>query len=159
MDLCRNVLILGIGNSLLRDEGAGIHALRSLRAHLAGRDDITFLDGGTLSFTLAGAIAETSAVIVLDAAQLDAAPGCVRVFEGESMDAFLGGRRKGSVHEVGLLDLMAMARLGGYLPERRALIGIQPAEIGWGEHPSPVVASALPVVCAQAQRLIDAWQT
>lgn len=158
MNMRRNVLILGIGNSLLRDEGAGIHALNHLRRQYGNRDDITLLDGGTLGFALAEAIADTSSLIVLDAAQLDAEPGHTQVFEGEAMDTFLGSNRKSSVHEAGLLDLMAMARLGDFLPVQRALVGIQPAEIGWGEHPSPAVAAALPKMCAQAQRLIEAWQ-
>lgn len=155
----RNVLILGIGNSLLRDEGAGIHALHRLREELSGCDDIDFIDGGTLSFTLAGHIEDTSHLIVLDAAQLDAAPGHSQVFEGEAMDEFIGSNRKCSVHEVSLLDLMAIARLSDRLPERRALIGIQPAEIDWGEHPSAAVAAAMPQVCAQARKLIEEWRT
>jgi len=153
------VLILGIGNSLLRDEGAGIHALNHLRERLAGRGDIDFLDGGTLSFTLAGAIGETSRLIVIDAAQLDAAPGHSQVFEGAEMDAFIGSNRKRSVHEVSLLDLLAIARLSDHLPPQRALIGIQPAEIDWGEHPSPAVAAAIPGVCQQAMQLIEEWQS
>ena len=158
MTVRRNVLILGIGNSLLRDEGAGIHALNRLRGQLADRDDITFLDGGTLSFTLAGAIEDTSHLIVLDAAQLDAPPGHSRVFEGAEMDAFIGSNRKCSVHEVSLLDLLAIAHLSAHLPAQRALIGIQPGEIDWGEHPSAAVAAALPRVCDQAMQLIEAWQ-
>ena len=159
MTMRRNVLILGIGNSLLRDEGAGIHAMNCLREQLADRDDIAFLDGGTLSFTLAGAIEETSRLIVLDAAQLDAAPGHSQVFEGAEMDAFIGSNRKCSVHEVSLLDLLAIAPLGGHLPVQRALIGIQPAEINWGEHPSAPVAAAMPKICNQALQLIETWQT
>jgi hydrogenase maturation protease len=155
----RNILILGIGNSLLRDEGAGIHALNRLREELGERDDITFLDGGTLSFTLAGHIEDASRLIVIDAAQLDAAPGHSQVFEGCAMDEFLGSNRKRSVHEVSLLDLMAIAHLADHLPERRALIGIQPAEIDWGEQPSDAVAAAMPQVCAQAMKLIEEWRT
>lgn len=154
----RNTLILGIGNSLLRDEGAGIHALNRLREELAERDDITFMDGGTLSFTLAGYIEDAARLIVIDAAQLDAAPGHSQVFEGEAMDTFLGSNRKCSVHEVSLLDLMAIAHLSDHLPQHRALIGIQPAEIDWGEQPSPAVAAALPQVCAQARQLLAEWR-
>lgn len=153
----RNTLILGIGNSLLRDEGAGIHALNHLHEELGGRDDLTFLDGGTLSFTLAGHIEDASRLIVLDAAQLHAAPGHSQVFEGEAMDEFLGSNRKRSVHEVSLLDLMMIARLADHLPPQRALIGIQPAEIDWGEQPSSAVSAALPQVCAQAIQLMEAW--
>lgn len=158
MTVCRNVLILGIGNSLLRDEGAGIHALNRLREQLADRDGITFMDGGTLSFTLAGAIEDTPRLIVIDAAQLDAPPGHSQVFEGAEMDAFIGSNRKRSVHEVSLLDLLAIAHLSAHLPPQRALIGIQPAEIDWGEHPSAAVAAAMPRVCDQAIQLIEAWQ-
>ncbi len=154
----RNILILGIGNSLLRDEGAGIHALNRLREQYPKRDDLTFLDGGTLSFTLAGAIAEASRLIVLDAAQLSAPAGHSQVFEGAEMDAFLGSNRRRSVHEVSLLDLLAVAHLSDHMPAQRALVGIQPGEIDWGEHPSQAVQTALPRICRQVQQLIDAWQ-
>lgn len=151
-------LILGIGNTLLRDEGAGVHAVRMLAGQLAERDDIELLDGGTLSFTLAGAIEEAQQLIVIDAAQLGEAPGTTRVFEGERMDAFVGGSRKRSVHEVSLVDLLMIARLADHLPQRRALIGIQPHEIGWGEQPSAPVAAAIPQACAQVVSLVEAWQ-
>lgn len=154
----RNILILGIGNSLLRDEGAGIHALHRLREQFPDRNDLTFLDGGTLSFTLAGAIEEASHLIVLDAAQLQAAPGHSQVFEGDEMDTFLGSNRKRSVHEVSLLDLLAIAHLSDHLPQRRALVGIQPDEIDWGEYPSAAVQAAMPRICGQVQQLIEEWQ-
>ncbi len=158
MSACCKTLVLGIGNTLLRDEGAGIHAIRLLAEQAGGRSDIELMDGGTLSFTLAGAIEEADQLIVIDAAQLEDMPGATRVFEGEQMDAFVGSRRKRSVHEVGLIDLLMIARLADHLPQRRALIGIQPQAIDWGEHPSPAVAAALPQACTQALRLIEAWR-
>ena len=157
MDGIQKTLILGIGNILLRDEGAGIHVLNRLRALLADRDDVNLLDGGTLSFTLVGAIEDAARLIVIDAAQLDAAPGTSQIFEGAQMDTFIGSKRKMSVHEVSLIDLMAIAHLSDHLPQRRALIGIQPGDIDWGEAPSPAVAAALPQVCDQALQLIEAW--
>ncbi len=157
MNIRQNILIMGIGNSLLRDEGAGIHALNQLRPLLDNRDDITFLDGGTLSFTLAGAIADATHLIVLDAAQLDAQPGFSRVFEGANMDTFIGSNRKHSVHEVSLIDLLAVALLSDHLPQQRALIGIQPGEIDWGEYPSPEVAAAMPHICKQTMKVIEDW--
>ena len=99
------ILVLGIGNTLLADEGVGIVAMRELETQFGAREDMEFLDGGTLSFTLAVPISECDALLVIDAAELGAAPGTVRSFEGEAMDQFLGENRKSSVHEVGLLDL------------------------------------------------------
>jgi hydrogenase maturation protease len=148
------ILVLGIGNTLLIDEGVGIFAMQELEAHYGQREDMEFLDGGTLSFTLAVPIAECDALLVIDAAELEAAPGTVRSFEGADMDRFLGASRKSSVHEVGLLDLMSISMLSGCWPQQRALIGIQPAVIDWGEELSPVVAAALPEVCAKADDII-----
>ena len=158
MTVNRNVLILGIGNTLLRDEGAGIHALNQLRTLLGDHDDITYMDGGTLSFTLAGPIEEATHLIVLDAAQLNEKPGHWQLFEGAQMDAFIGSNRKCSVHEVSLIDLMAIALLSDHLPQQRALIGIQPGEIDWGEFPSAAVAAAMPHICKQTMQLIEEWR-
>ena len=158
MTLDRKVLVLGIGNTLLSDEGAGVHALRRLQPLYDRGGSVEYLDGGTLSFTLAGPIEESAAVLVLDAAQLGAEPGTVRVFEGEAMDAFLGAGGKKSVHEVGLHDLMAIAALAGRLPERRALIGIQPQELGWGDAPSARVAEGIGRACAAALGILERWQ-
>jgi hydrogenase maturation protease len=151
------ILVLGIGNVLLGDEGAGVHAMRRLERE--GRfDRVSFADGGTLSFLLAGLIESSPALIVIDAAEMGARPGHVDVFEGERMDAFLGSTRKRSAHEVGLLDVMALVALGGNLPVRRALIGIQPRLVDWSETPSEAVSQALPEACARASELIARWQ-
>jgi hydrogenase maturation protease len=153
------VLILGIGNSLLCDEGVGIHVIRALEEEVPADDgDVRLLDGGTLSFTLAGPIEEADALVVVDAAQLKAEPGTLRVFEGEEMDRFLLGNRKSSVHEVGLGDLMTIARLAGHWPARRALVAIQPEVVDWGEAPSARVAAAVPAACRHIQSLIGAWR-
>ena len=149
-----SMLVLGIGNTLLTDEGVGIFAMRELQAKYGQMDGMEFLDGGTLSFTLAVPIAECDALLVIDAAELGSAPGTVRSFEGAEMDRFMGENRKSSVHEVGLIDLMSISLLTGHWPEKRALIGIQPGKVDWGETLTPAVAAALPEVCNLADGII-----
>jgi len=149
-------LILGIGNTLLSDEGAGVHAVEYLRQHHPNLLKVTYLDGGTLSFSLASCIQETDHLIVIDAAQLNATPGTVRCFEGAEMEAYLGQGRS-SVHEVGLLDLLSIALLAGQLPRKRALIGIQPATLDWGDKPSALVRQAIPMAARCALQLLDTW--
>ncbi|TCV80097.1 HyaD/HybD family hydrogenase maturation endopeptidase [Sulfurirhabdus autotrophica] len=151
-------LVLGIGNTLLSDEGVGVHVISQLQALGNLPDNVTLMDGGTLSFILAGSIEDAENLIVIDAADLQCAPGTVQTFIGEDMDRFLGANRKFSVHEVGLLDLMAVAHLAGHLPVRRALIGIQPHLLDWGDAPSPAVAAAIPQACNMALNLIGEWQ-
>lgn len=151
-----NTLVLGVGNTLLSDEGAGVHAMHYLQTHALELVDTSYLDAGTLSFTLADDIASAINLIIFDAAQLDAAPGTVRVFENAALDDFLQfGQR--SVHEVGFADLMDIARLQDCLPVNRALIGIQPGDLGWGEHPGAAVQAAFPEAAELAIALIRKW--
>lgn len=151
-----HTLVMGVGNVLLADEGAGVHAMRYLADHY-DLPDTTYLDAGTLSFTLAADIAEADHLIVFDAAQIDEKPGTVRVFQDAEVDEFLKSG-KGSVHEVGFADLMDIARLEDYLPVRYALIGIQPEKLGWGEFPSETIRRALPKAAANAAALIHKWK-
>lgn len=150
-------LVLGIGNTLLSDEGAGVHVVHALQTQFGEADDVTLLDGGTLSFTLAGAIEDADELIVVDASELKAEPGTVRTFVDDDMDAFLNGPRR-SVHEVGLIDLMTIARLADRLPQRRALVGIQPEVVDWGESPTAAVKAAMPTACGEVAQLIEAWR-
>lgn len=152
-------LVLGIGNTLLSDEGVGVHAVHYLKQHHADIPQTEYVDGGTLSFTLAGLIEQAHNLIVIDATQLDSPPGTIRTFLGEEMDAFLNHHRKQSVHEVSLMDLLSIATLAEHLPTQRVLIGIQPETIDWGDTPSAQVQAAIPSACSQVVSLIKAWQS
>lgn len=153
----RTTLILGIGNNLLTDEGVGVHVVRFLASSHGDDPAVTFLDGGTLSFTLAEPIAEHDNLIVVDAARFGESPGSIRCLEGNDMDRYLTGNRR-SVHEVGLMDLFDIARLSGTFPDLRALIGVEPASIEWGEFPSEQVAPAVEKVAAMALELAARWR-
>lgn len=149
-------LVLGVGNTLLADEGAGIHAMQFLKDRYE-LPDTEYLDGGTLSFTLSGAIAEAGNLVIFDAAELGSAPGTVRVFEGADMqDYLMSGRR--SVHEVGFADLMDIAHLLDWLPDNYALIGIQPEYVDWSDKPGEAVRQAIPQAAALGAALIRRWQ-
>lgn len=151
------MLVLGIGNILLQDEGIGIHLLRFMQRFFPTFPDVTYLDGGTLSFTLAGEIEEHDHLLVLDAVELHAPPGTVCCYEDEAMDHFLGNAKR-SAHEVGLLDLMDIARLSGHLPKHRALIGIQYGMFDWGEEPTPDVKQNIPLAGRVAATLLQKWE-
>jgi len=151
-------LVLGMGNTLLQDDGAGVHVVRRLRTQTGEMPGVEFLDAGTLSFTLAAAVEEADRLIVIDAARMGRPPGTVQVFEDGDMDRFLHGNRRLSVHEVSLVDLLAIARLTGLLPARRALVGIEPVSLGWGEAPSVPVAQAVSAAADAVLALIEQWR-
>jgi hydrogenase maturation protease len=150
------VVVLGIGNSLLADDGVGVHAIRCLREAVP-EPDIEWLDAGTLNFTLLPYLERARALVVIDAADLREPPGTVRTWQGEDMDRVVGAGRRNSVHQAGLADLLGMARLRDCLPAHRALITVQPQRIDWGESLSPPVAAALPAVCESARLLAQRW--
>jgi len=152
----KNTLILGIGNSLLSDEGAGIQVLDYLHEHYPDLSDVTLLDGGTLSFTLLPYIEDAANLIVVDAAELGADPGSVEVFQGAAMDRFAGRPRR-SVHEVSLADLLSVSHLTGTLPHNRALVAVQPQHIDWGSQLSAPVVTALPLLAGRVVDLVRHW--
>lgn len=154
--MAHKTLVLGIGNTLLSDEGVGIHMLAYLQRHFPELAGMDYLDGGTLSFTLAPYIEDTDRLIVIDAAELHAQPGTVQVFEGVEMDRF-AGRTKRSVHEVSLGDLLAIAHLTGAVPENRALVAIQPHDVDWGNNLSNPVKQALPLAARHFIDLVHTW--
>lgn len=151
-------MVLGIGNTLLADEGVGVHVVERLRREHQDDATVEYVDGGTLSFTLADVMAGTDQLIIIDAAELDSPPGTLSLFENEALDDYLGRGKRRSVHEVSLLDLLAITHLTGDLPAKRALIGIQPQKVDWGENPCDEVAAAIPRACEMTRELIREWQ-
>ena len=152
-------LVLGIGNPLMQDDGVGVYVVQRLKAEYPDFPQVEFLDGGTLSFSLIGAIEDATNLIVIDAAQFSDEPGSVKTFFGEEMDLFLGQQKNSSVHDITLIDLMSIALLADQLPARRALIGIQPGAIDWSTEPTPAIKKAIPNVCNIAMELIEKWRT
>ncbi|MCP4075640.1 MAG: hydrogenase maturation protease [Gammaproteobacteria bacterium] len=154
-------LVLGIGNTLLTDEGVGVHVVNHLQQQqtsLSSSSDVIFMDGGTLSFTLAEPIESCDQLIVIDASEIKAHAGDVKVFENDEMDKFITSGNKKSVHEVTLVDVMSIAMLSGNLPEKRALVGIQPDNLDWGNEPTEKVQQAIPVACQHVNTLLQRWQ-
>jgi hydrogenase maturation protease len=150
-------LVLGIGNILLGDDGTGVRLVAQLQSQL-GAKVATFIDGGTIGFALLSYVEATDSMLVVDAAELDSTPGSLVLFEGAGMDRFLASGRRRTVHEVGLMDLLDMARLQDCLPARRALLCIQPAHINWGEALSAPVEAAMGGAIQLACDLLERWR-
>lgn len=151
------IVILGIGNSLLMDEGFGPRAVARLRQGLPSLARLTLVDGGTLSYSLLPVVEEAAALIVIDAARLGLPPGTVRRFTGVRLDRLLRSRLV-TAHEVGLKELFDMARLSSRLPRLRALIAVEPGVVDWGMTLSPEVAAAMESAILLVQATARRWQ-
>jgi hydrogenase maturation protease len=148
--------VLGIGNTLLRDEGLGVHVVNYLISTHSSHGEIDIVDGGTLGFELLTTVENANGLVVVDAAMLGLEPGTIEVLRGQEMDGYLGLPRR-SAHEVGLRDLLDMARLNRSLPPRRALIAVQPACIEWGESLSAAVSDAITSAASAVLQVIEIW--
>ena len=138
----KKILILGIGNLILRDEGVGVHAVRELEK----RDlpaHVEVIDGGTYLMDLLQVIQEAERIIVIDALKGGGEPGTIyRV----SPDDLMAERERAlSLHQVGLLEVLGMVKqLGG--DPKVTIIGVEPKEISWGMELTPEVETKLPKV-------------
>jgi hydrogenase maturation protease len=132
-------LVLGLGNTLLGDEGIGVHAVQRLRARYCFPETTQVLDGGTLGLDLLPYVEDADCLVVIDAVQMDAEPGTVVRLEGEEVPAFLSV--KVSPHQMGLPDILAAAKLRGRYPSDIVLWGVQPGVIDTTLELSAPVAS------------------
>jgi hydrogenase maturation protease len=108
----KSVLVLGIGNILMRDEGVGIRVITCLEQE--GFEGADLLDGGTGGFHLLDTLQSYKTVILVDASLDSFPPGHVRVLRPRYAEDF---PKQLSAHEFGLRDLIDSARVLGYLPE------------------------------------------
>lgn len=148
-------VVLGLGNTLNRDEGVGVHALAPLAARLGAQTAVELLDGGTLGLNLLPLVEECSHLLVLDALDAGRAPGTVVELRREQIPLYAGVRL--SQHQITFQEVLGLAGIRGKLPAHLHLIGVQPADITIGLELSPLVAATLPDVVARAVCVLAAW--
>jgi len=156
------IVVMGVGNTLLQDDGIGVHVTEALRTEGHGAAawpglHLEFIDGGTIGLSLLPDIEDAAAVIVVDASELGQSPGTVRIFRNDEIDRQLSGKRR-TVHEVALADLFAAAAIRGRSPARRALVAIQPACTEWGLEPTTDLRAAIPHAQQAILDLAHEWR-
>jgi hydrogenase maturation protease len=149
------IVVLGLGNLLRRDEGLGIRAMERLRVCYTLPDAVRLVDGGTLGLELLSYLEGAECVLILDAALTDGLPGTLLRVAGDQVPAFFGMRT--SPHEIALADLLAVTKLRGTEPRELVVWGMQPAAVepGW-ELSEPVVTHLDALVDAAAAEL-ERW--
>jgi hydrogenase maturation protease len=153
----KKVLVMGVGNTLLQDDGIGVHVTESLKTSQQSPPDVSFIDGGTIGLSLLPEIEDADAVIIVDASEIGESPGSMRIFRNAEIDQQLSGKKR-TVHEVALSDLFSAAAIRGRCPEERALIAIQPGSTDWGLEPTADVRAAIPRACEAINTMTRRWR-
>lgn len=136
-----DVLILGIGNILLKDEGVGVRAVEALEKRYLMPESVEIVDGGTAGFELLSYIRNREYLIVIDAIAHGQAPGTVMRVEGEDVRATFSHRI--SPHQLGISDVLAASLVAGEPPRNLVLFGIEPKDIATGLDLSDEVSESL----------------
>ncbi len=136
------VVVIGVGNLLQKDEGVGIHAIRSLQ-DMDLPADVKLVDGGTspdlIAYTQAG-----DKMIIIDCARAGGKPGEIYRFKPEDLES--GKGKLTSAHEMGVAENLKLMEMTGNKPKETLIIGIEPAEIDWGIELSETLKKRLPEV-------------
>lgn len=146
-----SILVLGVGNLLMGDEGVGVRAVEFLHRDGVPRG-VTLLDGGTGGFYLLELFQQYDPIIVIDATMDGAPAGTVRVFRPRFASDF---PRTLSAHDIGLRDLLESAQMLAPLPRlflvAVSIDSIQPMTMDL----TPVVAASLPAVRQEIDKILE----
>lgn len=141
------LLVLGLGNLLCGDDGAGVAAVSRLRDRFRAPSGVEMLDGGTLGLSLLPYLQRARRAILVDAVRTDDPPGTLVRLEGD--DVAHAAAHRLSPHQVGVADLLDGAALTGRAPDPIVLLGLVPARI-------ELTAALTPEVETRIDDLVDA---
>jgi hydrogenase maturation protease len=127
-----NILVVGVGNVLMGDDGIGVRAVHEIANRFQLPEGVEVLDGGTSGLELLSYFSGREHVIIVDAVSSGLPPGTVVRIEGEDVPAKF--MTKISPHQLGLSDVLAAATITGKLPPKMVLLGVEPkrVEVGLG---------------------------
>ncbi|MGC1255999.1 MAG: HyaD/HybD family hydrogenase maturation endopeptidase [Candidatus Acidiferrales bacterium] len=152
--LYRDTVVIGVGNTILSDDGVGVHAARLLQLDARVPPGVTILDGGTIGLELVPYASDASRVLLLDAMNSGQAPGTLARMTGREL---LGRASAWSVHQLGVADLVAALLLVSRHPQDVVVLGIQPASTDWGTGLSPAVDAAVRSLVNAALAQLNVW--
>ncbi|MBN2119792.1 MAG: HyaD/HybD family hydrogenase maturation endopeptidase [Candidatus Omnitrophica bacterium] len=140
----KKVVILGLGNILLKDEGIGVHISEELTKLRLG-DNIEIIDGGTASLDALIQTANFDKLVIVDALRAGKKPGTIYRFNSHQLHAHLDSRKL-SLHQFSLLEALSITEKTGNLPKEVIFIGVEPEKIDWGLEVSKSVKEKIPEI-------------
>jgi hydrogenase maturation protease len=149
------VLVLGIGNILLQDEGVGVRAVERLQERYALPEGVEALDGGVRGMDLLSFFEGVSRLLVLDAVQTGQPPGTLVRLANDDIPSYVSP--KISPHQEGLADVLWAARALNIYPEEVVLWGMEPASLGVGLELSAQVAAQVDALVERAVQELSRW--
>ena len=149
------IVVLGVGNILLTDEGFGVHVVNQLWEDYVFNPPITILDGGTMGMELLTYMRGMTKLVLVDAIHGGEAPGTVYEFPHEEMNHYF--TEAISVHEVGMQDILRIRALQEDPLEDAVVIGVEPESLELGLTLSETTQAAVEDVKGRVLAVLSAW--
>jgi hydrogenase maturation protease len=149
------VLVIGLGNPIMADDGLGVAALDRLRQGWSLPESVRLVDGGTWGMNLLPLIEEADRVVFLDAIDAGRPAGALLRLEREELPRLFG--LKLSPHQIDLREVLALAELRGTLPSDLVAIGLQPGRVEMASGLSPELESRLDELLTAVVEQLERW--
>ena len=154
-DYDNSIVVLGVGNILLTDEGLGVHVVEDLKANYTFTPQVTLIDGGTMGMELLTYMRGMKKILLIDAINGGKNPGTVYEFPHRELEQYFTDHI--SVHEVGMQDILRIRAIQENPLEDAIVIGVEPESLEIGFEPSVAVQQALPEVKARVLSVLRGW--
>jgi hydrogenase maturation protease len=149
------IVVIGLGNPLMADDGFGIAAMERLKAEWRFDASVTLVDGGTWGLSLLPIIECADHLLLVDAIRAGKTPGTMILFEGDDVPRCLS--TKLSPHQIDLREVLALAQFRGTLPSTLIALGVEPGVVDLRDGLSPVVHAQLDYVIALVVDRLRSW--
>jgi hydrogenase maturation protease len=146
------VLVIGLGNEALGDDGIGVHVARVLASRPLP-PHVQVREGGTAGYALVGWLEGVQRLVLVDAMAMGRPPGTVVAVSPDGLRRLAPADRS-SLHGTSPLDALELAAALGLDPPETYIVGIQPAQVAWGLGLSPPLQQALPEAVEAVVRVI-----
>ncbi|MFC1999558.1 hydrogenase maturation protease [Chloroflexota bacterium] len=142
MPQSKGIVVGGLGNSLMTDEGVGLCVVRELAAMSERFSNVDFVELGSSLMNVVHAIAGRRKAVLIDCALMDEPAGTIRRF---SPDEVVSTKPMAhfSLHEGDLLHVLELSRRLGECPEEVVIFGIQPQSMALGDGLSSMLRERL----------------
>ena len=150
----KDILVLGIGNTMLKDEGIGVRVAEKMM-EMSLPPEVEVMDGGIKGLDLLYYIEGRKKVIVVDAVKAGAPPGTLFRFTDNDLAAKKGIMR--SAHGIDFSDVIAVARFTGTKPAEVIFLGIEPYDLSVSMELSPKIEEMIPILINLVMKEIDAY--
>lgn len=141
------VVVLGVGNLILADEGVGVRVIEALQRDYRMPDGVTVIDGGTSGMELLEDLSHLDLLLVVDAVAAGQPPATLVTLRNGEVPAFF--RRNLSPHAIGLSDVLASLEFMEAAPQEAVVIGVQPVSMELSTELTPRIAALVPTLVGQ----------